>query len=481
MLDRHDLYIGGNWQSSTSDAALRVVNPATAEQIGSAPIATPQDVDRAVTAARTAFVSGWASAAPAERADAMRRLGRCLSDRGAEIARQVSTEMGMPIGLSQSSNADFPVAILQYFEGIARGLVGEVTKPAVGYPGLTTVRYQPRGVVAMIVPWNYPIVLLMSKLAPALAAGCTAVFKPSPETSLSAYLIAEAVSAAQLPAGVFNLVTGDGATGEALVRHPDVAEVSFTGSTPVGRRIGAIAGERLVPVNLELGGKSAAIILEDADLGKAMPELDRISFLNSGQTCFSMSRILAPASRYNEVVDRLVAVAEAHVLGDPLDPLTTMGPLASSGQRDRVESYLVSGREQGARVACGGARPAVGSDGFFIQPTVFSDATNSMRIAREEIFGPVLTVIGYRDEAEAIAIANDSEFGLAGSVWTADTARGHAVAARIEAGTVGVNTYVPDLGAPWGGIKASGSGRENGAEAVEHYRAVKAFYQPASA
>ncbi|GII25061.1 aldehyde dehydrogenase [Planosporangium mesophilum] len=478
-LDRRDIYADGRFQPTTSTGTVPVVNPTTEEVLGSVPASGDQDVDTAVGAARRAFYSGpWGRATPVERADAMDRLAAALERRGDDLARLVSQEMGMPLELSRFNNMFGPVSTLRYYAGLAREFQAEETRTAVNYPGRTVLRREPVGVVGMIAPWNYPLQLAMTKLAPALAAGCTTVLKPAPETALSAYLLAEAADEADLPAGVFNLVTGLGATGELLVRHPQVDKVAFTGSTTTGRRIAAICGDKLVPVNLELGGKSAAIVLDDVDLDAMLAQLPFLTFGNSGQTCFAMTRFIAPRSRYDEVVGGLERLATSQVLGDPLDPATTMGPLVTERQRARVESYVRLGTGAGARVVTGGRRPPEPGRGYFFEPTVFADADNSMPIAREEIFGPVLTVIRYDDEAEAVAIANDSDYGLAGSVWTGDPEHGLDIARRVEAGTFGVNQYIPDLGSPWGGYKASGMGREYGPEGMAAYLKTKAVFTP---
>ncbi len=335
--------------------------------------------------------------------------------------------------------------------------------------------------VAAIVPWNAPSLLTSFKLAPALAAGCTVVLKPSPETALDAFLLAEAVLDAGFPPGVVNIVPGDASVGEHLVAHPGVDKVAFTGSTAAGRRIGEVCGRLLRPVTLELGGKSAAIVLDDADLAATAQALVGTCLLNNGQYCNLSTRILAPHSRYGEVLDLVTDVVSSLVVGNPLDPAVHVGPLVSARQRVRVESYIESGRSAGAKLTTGGGRPTGMDTGWFVDPTVFGEVSNDMRIAREEIFGPVLAVIGYSDVDEAVAIANDSEYGLAGSVFTTDLDRGLDVARRVRTGTFGVNQYQPDLGSPYGGVKASGLGRELGPEGLMPYLQSKSIYLPAAA
>jgi len=331
----------------------------------------------------------------------------------------------------------------------------------------------------VIASWSYPLILAFCQLAPALAAGCTIVLKPAAETSLSGYILAEAFEAADFPPGVFNLVTGTGQVAEMLAADPGVDIVAVAGPTPSGRRIAAICGETLKPVSLELGGKSAAIVLDDVDLDTTAAELGCLCFANAGQACFTMSRVLAPRSRYEEAVEALAKQASALVVGDPMAEETTMGPLAGPRQRVRVESSVTAGVVAGARIVTGGRRPATPVRGYYYEPTVFADADAEMAIARDEIYGPVVAVIPYESEAEAIAIANDSRYGLAGSVWTDDQERGLRIARRARVGTFGVNLYVPDIGAPWGGRKASGMGSVYGPEGLQTYLATKCVFLPA--
>jgi aldehyde dehydrogenase (NAD+) len=331
------------------------------------------------------------------------------------------------------------------------------------------VRRVPAGVAGAIVPWNFPLALAVGKLAPALLAGCTVVLKPSEETPLTTILLAQLADAVGLPAGVLNFVPADREVSELIVRHPHVDKISFTGSTVAGRRIAALCGEQIKRCTLELGGKSAAILLDDVDLASAVPALAPTTMTNNGQTCVNQTRVLAPRARYGEVVDAITAAVEGFTLGDPLDPDTEIGPVLNERQRARVERYIDVGRVEGARVTTGGSRPADRDRGYFVQPTVFVDVENRMTIAQEEIFGPVVAVIPYGDEAEAVAIANDSSYGLAGSVWSSEPNRAKAVARKIRTGNVGINGLIIDYCAPFGGFKQSGIGREMGPEGLAAY------------
>jgi len=340
------------------------------------------------------------------------------------------------------------------------------------------VRREPVGVAGCIIPWNVPLFVLMLKLGPALAAGATVVVKPAPETPLDAIILAEAVEQAGIPPGVVNIVAAGREVGEHLVRHPDVDKIAFTGSTAAGRRIASICGEQLKRVTLELGGKSAAIILDDVDLPGVIAGLLPGALMNNGQACVAQTRILASRSRYREVADALVAAVRAWTVGDPMDPSTLCGPLVAARQRDRVEGYIALGKQEGATLACGGGRPKGLAKGWYVEPTVFVDVDNRMRIAQEEIFGPVLAVIPYDDEADAVRIANESAYGLSGSVWTGDVDRGLGVARRVRTGTYTVNGFAMEFGAPFGGFKCSGVGRELGPEGLEAYLEPKQINLP---
>ena len=369
--------------------------------------------------------------------------------------------------------------MLRYYADLVESTPVEEQRTSQPLPGTTLVRREPIGVVAAIAPWNFPAVLSMFKIAPALAAGCTVVLKPSPETSLDAYILAEAAIAAELPAGVLNVVNGGSDIGQYLVAHPHVDKVAFTGSTAAGREIGRVCGELIRPVTLELGGKSAALVLDDADIEQTVSGLATASLLNTGQTCYMSTRILVPGNNYDTWLDAISAMSSALPIGDPMDESIAIGPLASRRHRDRVLSLIDRGRSEGGRVTTGGGRPADIDRGFFVEPTVFAGVDNSATIAREEVFGPVLTVLRYDDLDEAIALANDSSYGLGGTVWTSDQERGVDVARRIETGSFGVNYFNLDWGSPFGGVKSSGIGRELGPEGLAAYQNLKSIFLPA--
>jgi acyl-CoA reductase-like NAD-dependent aldehyde dehydrogenase len=476
MLEYRDIYAGGRLLPSASLDAIAVANPATEEIVGAAPAAVARDVDIAVGAARQAFDTGpWPRVGQAERAAAMDRLAMALEARAQDTARLVTAEMGMPITVSLLHNGEVPVSILRYYAALARALQPEEVRVAVNFRGHTVVRREPVGVSAVVAPWNYPLTIAFSQLAPALAAGCTVVLKPAAATSLSAYILAEAFEAADFPPGVFNLVTGQHEVAEMLARHPGVDKVAFAGPASVGRRIAVACGETLKSVNLDLGGKSAAIMLEDADLAATSAALAQLAFANAGQTCFAASRVLAPRSRYDEALAALTGEAAARVIGDPMAADTTIGPLVSPRHRARVESYVAASTAEGAMVVAGGRRPAAPVRGYYYEPTVLAGSTSAR--STREVFGPVVTVIPYTCESEAVAMANDCGCGLAGSVWTSDRRRGLEIARRIHAGTFGVNLYVPDLGSPWGD-GASGQGSTYGPECLDAYLKPRSVFLP---
>ena len=470
------IYIGGQWTAPASAERIQATEAATEESLGSVPAATEPDIDSAVDAAREAFddPQGWAAWSPARRGEVLERFAVALEARGAETARRVSIQNGMPLWLAQNFEAGFPALLLRYYAGLVAAGQEEVRAGMLGKKSL--IRREPIGVVAAIVPWNVPQAISFLKLAPALAAGNTVVLKPAPETVLDAFLMAEAALEAGLPPGVLNVVPGGREVGGYLVGHPGVDKVSFTGSTAAGRTIAETCGRLLRPVTLELGGKSAAIILDDADLSASLESFFGATLLNNGQICWLGTRVLAPPSRYDAVVEAVTALARSLTIGDPLEPDTKIGPLVSERQRHRVESYIAKGKAEGGRLTAGGGRPADLDRGWFVEPTIFADVDPRATIAQEEIFGPVLAVIPYADEREAVAIANDSDYGLGGSVWTADPERGARFARKIRSGTIGVNGYVNDPHAPFGGIKASGMGRELGPEGLQPFQVVKTIY-----
>lgn len=470
------LPIGGRDQPSTSSTRIELINPTTEESLGTVPDGSEEDVDAAVRAARAALVDpAWAKLDAHDRAELLRGVAAELEKRADELARLVTRQNGMPLKMVLWGNVHGSAFSYRYFADlIERRPVEELRASKLGR---TIVRREPVGVVGVIAPWNGPQILAAWKLGPALATGCTTVLKPAAETSLDALLLAEAFAAAGFPPGVVNVVTGGRETGARLVEHRAVDKIAFTGSTAAGRAIAAMAGAQLKPVTLELGGKSAAIVLDDADLEAFGRQVTRICSPNSGQVCYSCTRVLAPRNRYRETVEVVVEAMRSDArVGDPLDPATNFGPLVSARQRERVEQYISAGRAEGARLVLGGDRPAHLDRGFFVSPTVFTDVTNDMRIAREEIFGPVLSVIPYTDQADAIAIANDSEYGLGGAVFTADPERGLAVAREVATGSIGINGYDIALDAPFGGYKSSGLGRELGPESLEPYWETKSIY-----
>lgn len=473
-LDRRSLFIDGQWVAPTSDSSYDVIEAATEKVLGTTALAGSADVDAAVEAARRALVS-WRALSPAERADHLDRFAAALKARAKQTAVLTSRENGMPVALSVGVNGYAPALMLKYYADLVRAQESEDVRPS-ALGGRTVVRREPVGVVAAITPWNYPQSLAAMKIAPALAAGCTVVLKPAPETALDAFVFADAAVEAGLPPGVLSVLPAGREVSAYLVEHPGVDKVAFTGSTPAGRAIGEVCGRLLRPATLELGGKSAAIVAADADLDVFAANLLEVSLVNNGQTCHASTRILAPRSRYTEVVDAVTETVRALRIGDPLDKATQIGPLVSAAQRERVLGYVESGRADGYRITTGGGAPADQPVGWYVEPTVFEGVDNAARIAQEEIFGPVLTVTPYGDEDEAIAIANDSDYGLGGTVWTADEERGLAIADRIHSGTVGVNHYLLDLAAPFGGVKASGLGRELGPEGLAPYYSAKSVY-----
>ncbi|GAA3923335.1 aldehyde dehydrogenase [Actinomadura viridis] len=479
MREHDRLFIGGQWTIPAGTGTIDVVSPHTEEVVGRVPDGTPADMDAAVAAARAAFDHGpWPRMTPAERAEVLGRLSAIYAERQQAMADLVTEQMGSPILFSIFGQAALPQMVLQYYADLAATFTWDDERP--GMLGPVTVTREPVGVVAAIYPWNVPQFTLMLKLAPALIAGCTVVAKPSPEAPLDAYLLAEWIQEAGLPPGVVNFVPAGRETGAYLVEHPGVDKVAFTGSTAAGREIGAACGRLLRPATLELGGKSAAIICQDADLDVTIEGLKMASLMNNGQACAAQTRILAPRSRYDEVADALAAMVSGLTVGDPADYGTEIGPMAARRQQERVENYIRIGQDEGAKLLTGGlTRPH--DQGWYVAPTVFADVSNSMRIAREEIFGPVLVLIPYNDEDDAITIANDSDYGLGGSVWTGDVDHGVDLARRVRTGSCGVNLYVLDPNTPFGGYKNSGLGRELGPEGLNPYLEYKAIPRPTPA
>jgi betaine-aldehyde dehydrogenase len=470
-------FIGGKWVAPTGSDTLEVVSPSTEEVIGSVPVSTTADIDKAVAAAREAFDLGpWPRMSPADRADIMATISAGIMAKMDDFAKLIASENGAPYSFSIMGQVFAATAILDYFTGLTREFEFEQTRH--GMLGPVLVRKEPVGVAAGIIPWNVPLFVTMLKLAPTLASGSTIVIKPAPETPLDANWLAEIIESSGLPAGVVNIVTADREVGEHLVRHPDIDKVSFTGSTLAGRKIGAICGEQLKRCTLELGGKSAAIVLDDADLGATIAPLLDAGIMNNGQACVAQTRILASRNRYAEVRDALAEAVGAFRVGDPLEADTQCGPLVAERQRDRVEGYIAKGKSEGATLVVGGGRPAGFDKGWYVEPTLFADVDNSMTIAQEEIFGPVLSLIPYDSEDDAIAIANDSDYGLSGTVWTADVEHGIDIARKVRTGTYSVNLFGMDFGSPFGGFKSSGVGRELGPEGLSAYLEDKTINLP---
>lgn len=476
-----DLFIGGEWVKSKSGAYIDVTDPATEELWGRVPAADEADIDAAVQAASRAFRGkGWSDIGAAERAVYMNRLADEFEARAEQLSAIITSENGTPVAES-SQAAKHGAGLLRYYASLADYVDQDDRRPYPNNPQqYTQVLRIPRGVCALIAPWNYPVALVMIKVAPALIAGCTVVIKPASETPLDLRVLMEAAQAAGIPPGVINLVTCTRHTVGALVEHPLVAKVAFTGSTEVGRMLAEQCGRLLRPVTLELGGKSASIVLEDADLGYFESMINKTCLRNTGQTCYNSTRILAPRSRYDEVVDAVASAVSGAKQGNPFDTDTVYGPSASKKQFGTVTDYIRIGQEEGASVATGGSGRPEGLDkGYFAKPTVFANVSNQMRVAREEIFGPVLVVIPYENEDDAVAIANDSQYGLGGTIYTKDVDHAQAVASRIESGSTGINFFQNNLAAPFGGWKDSGLGMEYGPEGISAYLRLKSIHRPA--
>jgi aldehyde dehydrogenase (NAD+) len=470
-MEIHDkIYIGGQWTPSTGLGIDEVVDSNTEEVVGKVPEGTGEDVERAVDAAAEAFFA-WSSTAVEERAKLLDRVAEGLKARGDEIAATISREVGMPKSLAGPIQVGLPVAVFADAAAQARALAWEEQV------GNSLIVREPVGVVGAITPWNYPLYQIALKVAAALAAGCTVVLKPSEVAPLNAFALAEVIDDVGLPPGVFNLVSGSGAVvGEAIASHPKVDMVSFTGSTRAGKRVMQLAAESVKKVALELGGKSANVLLEDADLDTAVPAGLFACYLNSGQTCSALTRMIVPRSRLAEVEEKAVAASAGFAPGDAFADGVLVGPLVSAAQRDRVRGYIQQGIDEGAKLLTGGVEPPAGLDkGYFVQPTIFSEVTSDMTIAQEEIFGPVLSILPYDTEEEAIRIANDSIYGLAGGVWSADAAHAEAVARRLQTGQVDINGGAFNPAAPFGGYKQSGIGRERGRFGVEEFLETKSL------
>ncbi|MFJ7420974.1 aldehyde dehydrogenase [Streptomyces uncialis] len=475
------LFIGGRWTGPAGPEAIEVVSPVTEQVVGRVPHAAPADVDAAVAAAREAFDHGpWPRMSITERAEVVLRIKDALAARHVELAELVTLQNGSPMLFSVRGQALSAVGVFATALDAATKLTEEDRRQGTGGPVL--VRREPLGVVAAITPWNVPQLTIAAKLAPALLAGCTVILKPSPETPLDALWLADLCAEAGLPPGVLSVLPAGRETSAHLVAHPGIDKVAFTGSVDAGKAIMAAAAANLTRVSLELGGKSAAIVLDDADLSVAVPAIvGGTCAANSGQACIALTRVLVPAGRYDEFAAALSAALGGLAVGDPADPATVVGPMVSERQRDRNLEYIRIGREEGAAVLTGGGVPAGMETGWYVEPTLFGEVTNDMRIAREEIFGPVVCLIRYGTEDEAIAIANDSDYGLSGAVFTADAERGTEVARKVRTGTITVNGFRLDLAAPFGGYKQSGIGRELGPEGLDAYFEYKTVNLPSPA
>lgn len=476
LLHRHAFFVDGEWQPAAAEL-LRVVSPATEEVIGEAPLATQNDIDRAATKAREAFDHGlWPRTSQQERAAVLSRAAELLRKRAPDIAAITVEEMGCAVSQAERSQTGLVAPVFDYYAQLLRSFELVQRLPQGG-----ELRELPVGVVAAIVPWNAPVTLAAWKVAPALAAGCSIVLKPPPEAPLSNFVLAEALHEAGVPRGVINVLPGDREAGEHLVAHPLIDKVAFTGSTAAGKRISTVCAEQLKRVSLELGGKSAVIVLEDANLHDVVARTVRAAMHLSGQFCGAQSRVLVPRAHYSELVELAAATAASIKVGDPHDPETTVGPLVAARQRTRVLEMIADAARSGARIAAGGGRPKHLPKGFYVEPTVLSNVDNNMAIAQEEIFGPVVCLIPYDTEADAIRIANDSRYGLTGAVWSADDQRALDVARQLRTGSVTVNGFpAPFPHVPFGGFKQSGQGRELGPHGLRSYLEPQSLGLPPS-
>jgi betaine-aldehyde dehydrogenase len=476
MYEREGLFIGGRWVAPAQDGVLDVISPSTEEVIGHAPLASAADVDRAVAAAREAFDSGpWPRTSPEVRAEALASMAAYLTERARALAELNIDEAGVPITFAHARELG-PVAVFNYFVGLTRTFPFREIRRGAMAPAL--VVREPAGVVGAVVPFNGPIMSAAAKIAPALAAGCAIVFKPAPETPLDAFVLAEAAEAAGVPPGVVNVLPGDATVGEALVTHPDVDRVVFTGSTRAGRAISQACAGTFKRLTLELGGKAAAVLLDDAPIESSIASILPMSYFNSGQACIALSRILAPRAHYDEIVDAAVEATRAMTVGDPRDPAVVLGPVISARHRERIEGMIQQARRDGSRIAFGGGRPSELARGWYVEPTVFRDVGSASYIAQNEVFGPVLAIIPHDGDEDAVALSNATPYGLSGAVFTSDLYRAVAFAERVKVGTFGINGYMLDFSLPFGGCKQSGIGREFGIEGLAENTEVKAIALP---
>jgi aldehyde dehydrogenase (NAD+) len=479
MYERDKLFIGGDWVLPEIDERIDVINPSTEAVIGHAPRASGADVDRAVAAARDAFDHGpWRQTTPDERADALAGIAAYLTEHARPLAELNIDEAGVPITYAYARELG-PVAVFNYYVNLTRQFAFREVRQGAAAPAI--VVREPIGVVGAVVPFNGPIMSAAAKIAPALAAGCTIVFKPADETPLDAFVLADAVEAAGLPPGVVNIVPGDGAVGQAIVTHPGVDRVLFTGSTTTGQAISQACAGTFKRLTLELGGKAAAVLLDDAPTEASIASILPMSYFNSGQACIALTRILAPRSRYREVVDAVVEATRKMTVGDPRDPATILGPVISEAHRERIEGMMARARREGASVATGGSRPTHLPTGWYVEPTVFHDVDNASYIAQNEVFGPVVAVIAHDGDDDAVALSNATRYGLSGAVFSPDLDRAVAFAERIKVGTFGINGYMLDFSLPFGGCKQSGIGREFGIEGLAENTELKAIALPAGA
>ena len=470
MHTREHLYIDGSWVDSTDEGSIEVINPANEEIIGSVPVGSAADVEAAVAAAKAAFPE-WSKTSVEDRVDYLNKLSLAIKERTEELTELITSEVGTPINYCRGAMVGTPRVVSRSYAKILENFDWEEEVRN------SLIVKEPIGVVGMITPWNYPLHQIIGKVAPAIAAGCTMVVKPSKEAPLNSFILADIIHDIGLPAGVFNLVSGHGREiGEVLSSHPDVDMVSFTGSTGAGVRVSELAAPGVKRVTLELGGKSANIILEDADIAKAASASIHACFGNSGQECSALTRLLVPVSKKQEVIDVISSKIEKYSVGDPMDESKRCGPMVSSKQQESVSLYIATGIEEGATLVAGGLGMPEGLDkGYFVRPTVFSDVTPEMTIFREEIFGPVLSITTYSSEEEAIELANDSEYGLSGGVWSGDEDRAMLVARQMRTGQVSINGGPFNISAPFGGYKLSGNGRELGVHGLEEFLEIKAI------
>ena len=470
MHDRNELYIDGTWVEPFGDGSITVINPATEELVGAVPVGSIEDVNSAVLAAKKAFPK-WSNTSVEERVEILNQLSGAIKERGEELASLITSEVGTPIDYSRMAMVGTPRVVARSYAKILQDFLWEEEIRN------SLVVKEPIGVVGMITPWNFPLHQIIGKVAPAIASGCTMVLKPSKEAPLNSFVLADILHEIGLPRGVFNLVSGHGSEiGEAIARHPDIDMVSFTGSTKAGVRVSELAAPSVKRVTLELGGKSANIILDDADIPRAASSAIHACFGNSGQECSALTRLLVPEGSRDEVIEVISSKIEHYSVGNPMDNTNKCGPLVSKRQQDSVSAFISIGIEEGATLVAGGEGMPDGLDGgFYVKPTVFADVTSEMAIFREEIFGPVLSIITYSSEEEAIELANDSEYGLSGGVWSGDEERAMAVAKELRTGQVSINGGAFNVTAPFGGYKQSGIGREMGVHGLEEFLEIKSI------